>query len=164
MKTLFVFLLSATFAHAIFSEHVILTPESDKKYSALQPTILGTEKNADFVTISIPFKEEGQSYWLVIATRPLEKKEMQFRGILWSDKIPGHIEAFVPLGEKMDYWETPPKRFGFIEVKIRKELLSRAYICRDYPESLDDGGYYFTYDLSKYPVATPGQDGKAANE
>ena len=35
---------------------------------------------------------------------------------------------------------------------IHKDLLKRCYVYHDYDFSLDDGGYYYTYELSKHKV------------
>ena len=150
-------MLSISSASAIFSQFLILDEDSYKGETAkYRPSLKVNEKNPNFIDVRIPHHDDGQSYWLVVATEALPDEKLEFRGIVWGNALHKEIQSIARLGESVDLWETPPKRRGFIDFTIHKDLLPRCYVYNDYEFDLDDGGFYYTYKLSKHKVEQVG--------
>ena len=145
--------LSFSPAAAIISEFRILDGSGyEDVHAKYKPTIKENEKNPLFVDVRVPFIEDSRAYWLVTASKPLDGKKLNFRSIAWGDSPPEYIQSFVRLGESLDLDERPPKRRGYIEFTVSKKLLPLCYIYHDYESIVDDGFFYYTYDLSKHKV------------
>ena len=145
--------LSISPASAIFSQFVILDDKSYEGATAkYRPSLKVNEKDPDFIDVRIPHHDDGKSYWLVVATESLSDEKLEFRSIVLGDGISKKIQSIARLGESVDLWVSPPKKRGFIDFTIHKDLLARCYVYHDYDVSLDDGGFYYTYNLSKHKV------------
>ena len=139
--------------HAIFSEFVVLDSDSYVgNHAEYRPSLKVNSKNPNFVDVRIPFHKGGQSYWLIIASKELPEKELEFRLMTWDGKVYDGIESFVRLGESMDLWGVDPKGKGYLEFTVHKDILQRCYVYHDYDAPVDDGGFYYTYNLPKHRV------------
>ena len=157
MRTLTLVILSLVLsiksASANFSQFLILDGKSYEGSTAkYRPSLKVNEKNPEFIDVRIPHHDDGQSYWLVVATESLPDEKLEFRAIVWGDALPKRIQSIARLGESVNLWDSPPKRIGFIDFTIHKDLLGRCYVYHDYDFALDDGGFYYTYNLSKHKV------------
>ncbi|WAC18645.1 hypothetical protein OVA24_15540 [Luteolibacter sp. SL250] len=151
--------LTALPAHAIFSQFMVLHEDSYRgEHAKYRPTLRVNEKDPDFIDVRIPYVDDGLSYWLVVANESIETKKLEFRSIVWGEAPPKYVQSVARLGESTYLWESPPKRRGFIDFTIRKEILDRCYVYHDYDFPLDDGGFYYTYHLSKHKIQPAGTD------
>jgi len=74
-----------TNAIAETSEHIVLTPKSDKIHSAFQPKLIENTNNPSFVDVQIPFNK-GKSYFLITTNKPLLNNELEFRWMICKNK------------------------------------------------------------------------------
>lgn len=123
-----------------FSEHVILNANSDKKHAKYQPSLVENKDNDKFIDVKIPYYE-GKSYFLITTSRKPESSELDFRWAIWKPKSSNLILRFTELKE------TVP---GSINITVGKDKISTTYIYYDFKSVVLDGGYYYTYDLSKF--------------
>ena len=121
-----------------------------------KPSLRVNAKDPRFVDVRIPFRKGAKAYWLVTTTKPLAGKDLNFRSIAWGQALPEHIQSFVRLAESIDRLARPQAGRGFIEFTIRKDFLSHCYVYHDYERMVLDGGYYYTFDLSKHEVEPAG--------
>ena len=147
---LFVFLLSVNVSYAVFSMHVRITPDVEQDnslYIKVEP-VLGDNK------VKITLSPIGTT-WLFVCAKPLSWNSQDFRDYVWykKDEGKGIIEEKVLFSEN-DYREARKKldqgKNDVITFFIEKEKLYRAYIYRDFPRPIHDGGFYYTVDLGAY--------------
>ena len=151
--SLFCILALLTSAHAIFSQFVILNSESYQgHHEKYRPSLKVNLKNPDFIDVRIPFRNDGLGYWLIVASRKLPNSELDFRLIAWDGEIYEEIESFVRLEESHKLGGSDFKDKGYLEFTLHKDILKRCYVYHDYDSPVDDGGFYYTYDLSKHKI------------
>jgi len=76
----------------------------------------------------------------------LKETELEFRELIWNNKP---INNILLVSELASDNEKNPKS---ITVSINKKQLATTYIYYDFKTIVLDGGFYYTYDLSKYPI------------
>ncbi len=137
-------------AFAAFSEFVSVSPANDSRHQGMKPVI---KIEGSLVTIQLPYRDGPQKYWLVVADRPPAKDRQEFRSIIWGyGGRRADIVLIAPLAPSLDgcYWLQVKDRRPEIRLNLSRELASRAYIYRDFPGYVLDGGYYYTVDIPSY--------------
>jgi len=133
-----------------FSEHIILTPEVDAKHSIHQPKLSINSNNPNFIDIEIPYNK-NKSYWVITTSKQLLNTELEFRWTIWNNKPSGNILQIVQLNQ------TQKKDTHVISLTIHKDQLQKTYVYYDYETIVKGGGYYYTYDFSKYQLQNKSQ-------
>lgn len=139
-------------AWGAFSQFVILTPDGNDIHKKHQPTIRQDSMTADTVIVRAPYIDDGMEYWICIANKPLGKKKLEFRKFLWKRETPKYIQSIIPLAKSYKRINSEKKHLGYAEFRIKKAMLNQVYIYHDYEQQILDGGYYYTFDLSKYKI------------
>ena len=157
MKILFISLILIQYSCAMTSFFEVITPKkSDLKYKSYHPEITQNSQNEDLVDVKITWVDDGKSYWLVVASKELDEKSLNFRRLIGGAGYAksSNLLVFSPLGRngKFVEWafeETP----NFIEFTLHKSLLARSYIYHDFSNPFtSDGGIYYTVKLADYKV------------
>ena len=148
-------LFQVSIVRADFSEHIVMKPSVDKLHSKHHLTISISEKSDGFVDVVIPFIEGSMAYWLVTAEKQIPEGELNFRKFIWGGATPDYISSVVQLGSVKRRRQQKGAEKS-IKFTVKQAILDRVYVYRDFAEPIWDGGYFYTYDLSKYKVAEQG--------
>ena len=129
-----------------------MTPRTENQ-SEFQPWLYHAFKAPETVIVAVPYHKGDKKYWLVRATRTLSDDELNLRTIIHSQnsrELPDHIESV----SKLAPYEPSEsgKAIGIIYVRIRGDSLKNYYVVHDFPDGVDDGGDYRTYNLAAYAV------------
>ena len=129
-----------------------MTPRTESQ-SEFQPWLYHASKAPETVIVAVPYHKGDKKYWLVRTTRTLSDDELNLRTIIHSQnsrELPHHIESVSKLApyEPSDSGEA----IGIIYVRIRRDALKNYYVVHDFPDGVDDGGDYRTYNLAAYAV------------
>ena len=150
LYTLLLSLFLSSQVSGSFSEHIILSPKADAKHSSFQPKLSVNSNNPNFIDIEIPYNE-NKSYWVITASKQLLNVELEFRWSIWNNKASDNILQVAPLKQ------TKKKDTYVINLTIHKDQLQKTYVYYDYETIVKDGGYYYTYDFSKYQLQNKSQ-------
>ncbi|MGI5869918.1 MAG: hypothetical protein ACOX9C_10810 [Kiritimatiellia bacterium] len=151
---LMVALFSST-AQARFSEFVRVAPGIEtKSFSSglsisVNPVLTmveSVESGTNVVTVTIPLKgyKQHQHYWMIRCKTPVEDGKVNFREDVWGV---GRRDGVV--GKEIIPIPVEPDQESLI-VAIPVDAIDRSYIHRDYPRWVEDGGYYYCFDLPAY--------------
>jgi hypothetical protein len=129
-----------------------MTPRTENQ-SEFQPWLYHAFKAPDTVIVAVPYHKGDKKYWLVRTTRTLSDDEFNLRTIIHSHNsrgLPDHIESV----SKLAPYEPAESggEIGIIYVRIRRDALENYYVVHDFPDGVDDGGDYRTYNLAAYAV------------
>jgi len=129
-----------------------MTPET-KDQAEFQPWLHHAFKAPETVIVAVPYHKGDKKYWLVRTTRTLSDDEFNLRNIIHSRnsrELPDHIESVSKLApyEPAEAGEA----IGLIFVRIRRDALKNYYVVHDFPDGVDDGGDYRTYNLAAYAI------------
>jgi hypothetical protein len=129
-----------------------MTPRTENQ-SEFQPWLYYAPKAPETVIVAVPYHKGDKKYWLVRTTRTLSDDELNLRAIIHSQnsrELPDHIESVSKLApyESAEAGEA----IGIIYVRIRRDALKNYYVVHDFPDGVDDGGDYRTYNLAAYAV------------
>ncbi len=135
-------------AFASFSAFVVISPETESAHE--RPTI---KQENGLVIVRVPFFEDGQKYWLIVADKKLPKERLNFRTFIWGGegkrKDVVLIALLAPKETSQERNESTVTRREVV-VALSPEFAQRSYIYHDFSAPVMDGGVYYTVDISSY--------------
>lgn len=140
-------------ASASWSRFAYVSPVTQMKYE-LEVNVQAIANNTSQYVVRVnavafPMKQA----WLLIANKPLSKEKQNQRARLWAEQFDiNDIELMVPiLPKNVDMFDQAKnKEKMFYELVIPASQIERTYIYIDFPQMVNDGGYYYSIDLGSY--------------
>lgn len=150
-KLLFVFLLLfSKQSIPVWSAFAHVTPDTQDQYG-IEVHIRALDdfpENRPNIKYRVRFRafEQGlMSAWLVLSREPLSATEQELRDYFWWNKSPEKeiVETSLLEAREID-------AELYYEVELEAKEIARSYIYIDFPEEVDDGGYYYSIDFPSY--------------
>lgn len=145
-------LISAQTTIGATSGFVVITPKNDAEHLFLVETWRVTSQpDRTRIRVTWPLDKDKRA-WLVVCDKSLLEDEQKFRTILWSEDHEG--ECAIGLRQFSQRETTLPEsgrvRYAYVELTLPDEKMARSYLYIDFPQTIDDGGPYYSVDLGYY--------------
>lgn len=151
-------LMQIKVAMAIFSELVVITPQNETEHPfEIQVQAVENRPGHHRIRVTGPV-DDDQRAWLILCRRSLHPEKQNFRQAIWQGGT-GNMDVVQITRLKPQY---PPDKSGvykqaYVEVVLSDDAMKRSYLYVDFPQNVDDGGYYYSIDLAYY---LPGPAGR----
>ena len=139
-------------AFGAFSEFVVLTPKNDL-YHGFRIQTFPVPSQADHTRVRVTWPlDEYQQMWLVECKKSLPTEQQNFRPLVWGETDEDGVVVSIKPMERQSVAgaETERVQYAYVEIALPNEQLTRSYLYIDFPQPLNDGGYYYSIELAYY--------------
>lgn len=126
-----------------------ITPETEEEHQ-IGVRMLPVEGRNDKYRIVVPWSgelDESRNCFLIVCSHPVPAERQDFRSYIWNeDRSREDVLLVAPL---------LTRGFGqsqYVECMLDDFLMTRSYLFVDAKGPMADGGYYYSIDLSTYPL------------
>lgn len=141
-----IYVISLNNAYGSWANLLNIDPSNDRENGFKLELFSSCYNN--LITVQFEINEiTSKVAYFIVAKNRLDANEQNFRREIW--QIPNarnenirtdFINMLRPLNENK------------YKLYISEDIIERAFIYIDFPRAVSDGGYYYSIDLSKYPI------------
>jgi hypothetical protein len=160
MRRLFVFLLllsTSSYVYAFWSSYAHVPSVTESEFNLTVSVVHVSEGNGSYLVrlkaVAYPYKQA----WVITTLQSIPPNEQNQRARFWGKELSlSGVESIIPLRpterpflNRLDDIEEGK----FYELLIPAEQVHRTYIYIDFPEPIEDGGYFYSIDIGSYVKA-----------
>ncbi len=132
---------------SFFSMFTIITPQNNQVKN-FTPLVKATQSSSH-IKFSISNITKSAA-WLIQTDKPLSGNKLNFRSLIWDKNFTPAKAIVKQIFPQKTFWGSIKKISKTLSISIKLKDAKTSYIYFDHPTPVQDGGEYFTVDVSKF--------------